>query len=254
MFADVAAQLKEIEGEPANREKGDKPDREQQQAELASTEPSFEFKVENQSVDLTWRNLTEVTLNYYLMDPEFSFSSNPFVSEDSSRFSIIKPNKTATQALANRNGTLAIPLPAEFSRANGLVEIIGAGQRKTQAYANTLTLTLSENYGRLETRDSGTDKWLPKTYVKVYARLHNGTVRFYKDGYTDLRGRFDYASLNRPDSSASPPPQPPSAAPANGLDYQMLKPDELNEVDKLAILVLSETHGATVKEVSPPGR
>jgi hypothetical protein len=42
--------------------------------------------------------------------------------------------------------------------------------------------------------------------------------------------------------------------PANGLDYPMLKPAELNNVAKLAVLVLSDTHGATVKEVDPPGR
>jgi hypothetical protein len=94
-----------------------------------------------------------------------------------------------------------------------LVEVIGAGKRKTQAYhANTLKLTLTENYGRLETRDSTTDKPLPKAYVKVYAKLNNGTVRFFKDGYTDLRGRFDYASLNGPENGA-PQPTPYEAAP-----------------------------------------
>ena len=88
--------------------------------------------------------------------------------------------------------------------------------------------------------------------MKVYARLKSGTVRFFKDGYTDLRGRFDYASLNAP---ATVTPQPSSAAesaPANGLDYQMLKPDELAAVEKLAILILSDTHGAATREVSLP--
>ncbi|MCX6880764.1 MAG: hypothetical protein NTW21_44215, partial [Verrucomicrobia bacterium] len=93
--------------------------------------------------------------------------------------------------------TLELPLPAEFAKANVLVEIVAAGQRKAQAYhANTLKLTLTENYGRLETRDSASNRAVSKAYVKVYARLGNGTVRFFKDGYTDLRGRFDYASLN----------------------------------------------------------
>ena len=32
--------------------------------------------------------------------------------------------------------------------------------------------------------------------MKVYARMKDGNVRFYKDGYTDLRGCFDYTSLN----------------------------------------------------------
>lgn len=254
LFADVTTQLDEIEGKAAKTEKGDKPDREKQQADLAATEPTFEFNVENKTIALSWKNLSEVTLNYYLMDPEFSFSSNPFVSQDSGRFSIIKPNKTATQALPKDLTTLEVALPSEFTKANVLVEVIGAGQRKTQAYhANTLKLTLTENYGRLETRDSTTDKALPKAYVKVYARLNNGTVRFFKDGYTDLRGRFDYASLNGPENGA-PQPTPYEPATANGLDYQMLKPTELHNVTKLSLLILSDTHGATVKEVNPPGR
>jgi hypothetical protein len=147
---------------------------------------------------------------------------------------------------------LDIPLPGEFAKANVLVEIVGAGQRKAQAYhANTLKLALAENYGRIDARDSSTDKPVPRAYVKVYARLKNGTVRFFKDGYTDLRGRFDYASLNAPEN-LKPIPLTAESAPANGLDYQMLKPAELENVDKLAILLLSETNGAAVREVNPP--
>jgi len=256
LFADVNSQLDEIEGKGAKSEPGSKPDREKQHSALAATEPGFDLKVENKTISLAWKNLNEVTLNYYLMDPEFSFSSNPFVSQDAGRFSIIKPNKTAAQSLPQNASTLELALPAEFSKSNVLVEVLGAGLRKTQAYhASTLKLALTENYGRLEARDATTDKPLPKTYVKVYARLANGTVRFFKDGYTDLRGRFDYASLNGP-SGVQNQLLPPAyeAPPANGLDYQMLKPAELQAVEKLAILVLSDTHGATVKEVQPPGQ
>ena len=252
LFAEVTSQLDEIEGKAAAKKDDDKPDREKQQAELAATEPTFDFKVENKSIALTWKNLGEVAINYYLMDPEFSFSSSPFVSQDASRFSIIKPNQTAKHALPKGKDTLDIPLPGEFAKANVLVEIVAAGQRKAQAYhANTLKLTLAENYGRIEARDSGTDKPVAKAYVKVYARLKNGTVRFFKDGYTDLRGRFDYASLNAPEN-LQPVPLAAEAAPANGLDYQMLKPAELNNVEKLAILVSSDTNGAAVREVNPP--
>ncbi|MBE2287260.1 MAG: hypothetical protein IAE77_27650 [Prosthecobacter sp.] len=252
LFSDVLTQTDEIDGKATKPEKPNQPDREAQQGALTATEPGFDFKVEKQTISLNWKNLSEVTLNYYLMDPEFSFSSNPFVSQDAGRFSIIKPNKTTTQALPKDATKLDMPLPGEFAKANVLVEVIGAGKRQTQAYhANTLKLTLTENYGRLETRDVTTDKPLPKAYVKVYAKLNNGTVRFFKDGYTDLRGRFDYASLNAPENGAAPPS---ADMPANGLDYPMLKPAELNNVSKLSILVLSDTHGATVKEVDPPGR
>jgi hypothetical protein len=57
--------------------------------------------------------------------------------------------------------------------------------------------------------------------------MKDGSVGFYKDGYTDLRGRFDYVSLNT---------------------------DELDRVEKFAMLILSEKSGAIVKEASPPKR
>jgi hypothetical protein len=35
-------------------------------------------------------------------------------------------------------------------------------------------------------------KPVPKIYVKCFAKMKTGKTRFYKDGYTDLRGSFDY--------------------------------------------------------------
>ena len=87
--------------------------------------------------------------------------------------------------------------------------------------------------------------------MKVDVRLKNGTVRFFKDGYTDLRGRFDYTSLNVPES-VHPAALISEGAPANGLDYQMLKPTELIHVEKLSILLLSDTNGTAIREVNPP--
>jgi len=84
-----------------------------------------------------------------------------------------------------------------------------------------------ENYGEVRVMDEKESKPLPKVYVKVYARMKDGAVRFYKDGYTDLRGYFDYTSLN-----------------TNELDF----------VDKFSILILSEDHGAVVREAKPPKR
>ena len=250
LFAEVIAQLDEIEGRKVVRP-GDQPDRERQQAELAAAESTFDFKVENRTVALSWRNLTEVTVNYYLMDPEFLFSSSPFVTSNPDRFSIIKPTFTAAQALPAGRDTLEVPLPARFAQANVLVEVVGGGRRRAQAYhASTFKLAVAENQGRVEVRDAASDKAVSKAYVKVYARLQGGTVRFLKDGYTDLRGKFDYASLNE-SSKASPGPVPRGGDSAAG-DYQMLRPGELDRVEKLAVLILSESHGAAVREVDPP--
>ena len=90
LFTEVGTQLDEIEGKQPVRPGEAQPPREKQQDALASTEPSFDFKVENRQIALTWKNLHEVTVRYYLMDPEFLFSASPFVTENSARFSIIK--------------------------------------------------------------------------------------------------------------------------------------------------------------------
>lgn len=250
LFAEVTAQLDEIEGKVPTRPGDNEPNREAQQTQLASTEPSFELKIENQALALTWKNLTEATVNYYLMDPEFLFSASPFVTEDAGRFSVIRPTQSAKVTLPAGKDTLSVPLPDAFAKANVLVEILAGGQRKAQAHhANTLKLTLAEAYGQLEARDSA-NKPVTKAYVKVYAKLRGGGVRFFKDGYTDLRGRFDYASLN---SSLTPePPRPMSAA--TGLDTPMLRPAELGEVERLSMLIVSETNGTVLREVSAPQR
>ncbi|MCF7734020.1 MAG: hypothetical protein K9N23_20210, partial [Akkermansiaceae bacterium] len=46
-----------------------------------------------------------------------------------------------------------------------------------------------------------TAKPLPKTYIKVYAETTSGETVFHKDGYTDLRGKFDYLSHTGVDPS-----------------------------------------------------
>ena len=107
-----------------------------------------------------------------------------------------------------------------------LVEIVGAGQTQSQPYySNALKVQLIENYGQVRVTYGKDLKPLTKVYVKVYARRQNGGVAFYKDGYTDLRGRFDYTSLS-----------------TNELDF----------VDKFSLLILSEEHGAVVREAKPP--
>ncbi len=260
LFTGVLAQLDEIQGKPAVAQQGgkdnaeSKADREAMQGELAATEPTFDFQIQNRRIAMTWKNLGEVTINYYLMDPELLFSSSPFVTQDPARFSIVKPARSVKQALLADHDSLEIPLPPEYERSNVLVEILGAGQRKAEAYhANTLRLNLVENYGRLDLHDSAAGKPVAKAYVKVYARLQNGQIRFYKDGYTDLRGKFDYASLNSGAAESVQPVARQSAAqPASGFDYKMLLPGESGEVERLSILILSDTNGALVKEANPP--
>lgn len=225
-FDDVTAQLKEIDG--ADIAVNDDEDRAQKQTQLAATAPAFDFQVESRKVVVNYQNLSTATVNYYLMDIELLFSSNPFVQEYGGRFSYIRPNLVASVQLKEKGNTATFELPEEFHNSNVLVEITAGGQTKSKAYyANSLSVQTVENYGHVQVAHADSRKPLSTVYVKVYARLKDGRVKFYKDGYTDQRGRFDYTSLN-----------------TNELDF----------VDQFSLLVLSERDGAIVREARPPKR
>ena len=226
LFAAMIAQLDEIAGQDAKVI--DKESRTEVQTKLAATEASLDFRVEAKKVTLNYQNLKQVQVNYYLMDIELLFSRNPFVQQYSGQFSNIRPNLTQTLDLPAKQTTTTFELPKQLHSSNVLVEITGAGQIKSRAYyANALAVQVVENYGQIHVKHSDTGKPLAKVYVKVYAQMQDGAVKFYKDGYTDLRGRFDYTSLS-----------------TNELDF----------VKKFSLLVLSEEHGAVVREASPPQR
>jgi hypothetical protein len=225
LFTLVTAQLDEIDGKPGKLI--DPKDRNQQMASLAAAEPVFDFTVESRKINLTYQNLPELRINYYLMDIELMFSQNPFIQEFGGQFSSIKPNDSATVHLDPAKPALTIDLPEKFHNSNVMVEITAGGKTKSKAYyANSLSVALDENYGQLRvTADNNAP--LPTVYVKVYARTKDNQTIFYKDGYTDLRGKFDYTSLNTTD---------------------------LDNVEKFSLLILSDTHGAIVKEAAPPKR
>ena len=161
------------------------------------------------------------------MDLEFLFSTTPFVSSDGGGFSIVKPNRTEVVKLPAGKQVHTFPLPNEYQAKNVLVEVVGGGKRRSAAvYANELRATVSENFGMLTIRHAKDDRPLPTVYVKVYVMTGTG-AKFYKDGYTDLRGKFDYATVSTTD---------------------------IADATKFSILVMSEEHGATVLEAPLPQR
>jgi len=225
-FAQVLDQLDEIGGGAAAATDQEK--RDQAQAALAATEPVLEMRVEAGRILLDTRNLTSCTLNFYPMDIELLFSRNPFLQEGAAQFSYIRPVLSRAVDIPAGKSETVVEVPAEFKAKNVMVEALAAGVRKTQAYyANSLKVQVVESYGQLIVAQAETGKPVPGAYVKVYAKMADGKVKFFKDGYTDLRGRFDYASLNT---------------------------NELENAQRLAVLVLSDAFGAVVREAAPPKR
>lgn len=178
----------------------------QQRLDLAAAEsPSLSLRQEGGRIWVTARNLPRATLNLYPMDVELLFSRRPFAAAGGGSLGIVKPAFRREIALRDDGEEHELALPEEFRDGNMLVELAGRGLRESETwFANRLRVRMMESFGQVEVRSSLDGAPLPKTYVKVYARGVDGRESFWKDGYTDLRGRFDYLSLNerRPEEAA----------------------------------------------------
>jgi hypothetical protein len=206
----------------------DTPNRQQDLDQQAQQSPSLALKAETGKLWLTAYAVGEVTLNLYPMDIELMFSRKPFLAEGATDFAVIRPALSQTLTVKANGEPEELVLPADYAKRNLMVEVVGRGRRAATAwYANQLRVRLIQDYGQVDVRSAKDGKPLPTTYVKVFARGADGREQFWKDGYTDLRGRFDYLSRND------------------------RKPEEAVE---FAILVLHPEMGAEIHNATPPAR
>lgn len=220
-FRDILTQLDEAAGRrPAITDPAT--------ADPAALAPALELSITDRTVQVAYKNLTACEVRYYELDVEFAFSAQPFAGADGARAAYVQPNLREPRDLPAGQAQLTFPLPERFHQRNVLVEVRAGGLvRSRQYFANALDVRFLESFGQVAVTEPGGNQPLPKTYVKVFARLPDGTVRFHKDGYTDLRGRFDYASLSDDPN-------------ANAARY--------------AVLVLDERRGAVIRDVAPPAK
>ncbi|HSD90428.1 MAG TPA: hypothetical protein VLB44_23030 [Kofleriaceae bacterium] len=223
-FEVLAAMLAELEG--AATTVVDPRNREQQQSDLAAKQPTFDIAVDRDGVVIRQQHVASLELRFFEMDVELLFSRQPFVQSDVSRFSFIEPGHR--ELMTSPPAEHRVAWPAQLRGKNVVVEAVGAGQRKAKIhYANDLATNLSQQYGQVRVQRASDRGPLVATYVKVYAKQRGGAVAFYKDGYTDLRGWFDYATLST---------------------------DDLDRVERFAILVVSDHAGSAILEAGPPLR
>jgi hypothetical protein len=220
-FATVLAQLDEAEGKAPAAGTDAAPD-------AAATAPALELALAGTNLQLGWKNLAQCEVHYHELDVEFAFSAQPFAADDGSTASFVMPNLVETVTLPPGQASHTVPLPERFRQKNVLVEVRGGGLVRSKRYfANALDVRCLETFGQVVVTTPGTTTPLQKAYVKVFAKLADGTVRFHKDGYTDLRGRFDYASLS----------DDPNAGAV-----------------RYAVLVLDPQRGAVIRDVAPPAK
>lgn len=144
----------------------------------------------------------------------------------------MQPFQSEEMSLDETSTTFKFPLPGDLATRNLVIEVSateanGIKQMKTY-FSATLKVRVVENFGELKVfihNEGGQDIPLPKTYVKVYSKKSGGAVTFFKDGYTDLRGRFDYGQLSG---------------------------TSIADVERFAIFVQNDEHGSLIKEAKPP--
>jgi len=227
-FGALSAMLDEVAGTSSSPAIVDPRSRDQQHADLAARQPTFELALDRDGIVIHGQHVAALELRFFEMDVELLFSRQPFVQSDITRFSFIEPGHREQVRDLPQGVDHRLPWPAALRGKNVVVEAVGAGIRKAKIhYANDLATTLANQVGQLRVQKVSDRAPLIATYVKVYARKQGGTVAFYKDGYTDLRGWFDYASLSTTD---------------------------LDQVERFAILVCSDQAGASILETSPPVR
>lgn len=201
--------------------------RDQKMASAAARQPALDVAASGGEITITHSNLDACQLRFFKLDLELVFSRQPFVQSDVERFSFIEPGLVLDVPLGAGPST-SVPIPGALRGSNVVIEAAAPGLRRSVAYyAHDLGVHVAQAFGQLKVVRASTGAPLAAVYVKVYSRERGGRVVFYKDGYTDLRGRFDYATLST---------------------------DDLDRAERFALLVASDDAGATIAEAAPPPR
>ena len=184
-FENVVAMVKEIQS--GSTTIVDDKDRTQQQDQLASNAAGYDFRIEAAGEKrgagkgiVEWRNLDQLTINYYEMDIEFLFSTNPFARDQIDGFSMIRPNLSKTVKVKGdeAKGVYEFELPEQFDNKNVLVEVVYGGDSKSQSwFANSMEVQVIESYGQVLLSDPKAKAPISKAYVKVFAKGAGGEVK-----------------------------------------------------------------------------
>jgi len=229
LFLDVSNQLAEFDGQDVLEDETTKNTEKRQNKENAQKEEVAQFELKDAELHITHQNVKEITLSFYRIDLEVLFSRNPFITQGKDEFSYIQPSEVQKIQIDNPQDLQkkTVSIPQNLQKYNLHVEMRAEDKRSSATYFSTsLNVHILENYGQVKVLDSN-DRPLIKTYVKCFAQNKNGKVSFYKDGYTDLRGRFDYATLNS---------------------------NDISNIEKFALFIMNDDLGSVIKEAKAPSK
>jgi len=163
----------------------------------AKTAPKLELVPSGDGkISLRHRSLEKAALRFFRVDLEILFSKDPFLKggDAGNAEPAILPNATLDVPLAAGAMETSVELPAAMQGGNVLVSAESGSTRLLQVLDSAALDVRRQPLERTIQVLDTTGRPLPKTYVKVYVETRDGAIDFHKDGYTDLRGKFDYLS------------------------------------------------------------
>lgn len=186
-------------------------------------------KKDLRSLDLSFRNLSACTLNFYAVDLELLFSESPFKADNEALANLVAtvyPNESMKVSLPKEstappdrkfkptdgNVHHYVDLPERYRGTNCIIEVVADrddddGVIRSVHPLNDHSMAVQFDRGNAMGQcrvvyNNKKDKERFKrpiagSYCKVYAKDEvTGKAVFYKDGYTDIRGRFSWRNLS----------------------------------------------------------
>ena len=199
LFVEIANQLAEYENEDFEAETDEK-QKTKTRVQQADESPFVEAEIVEEGVKVSFKNQKQMHLEYYQIDLEVLFSQDPYEEKLNSSLTKVLPFLVETHKLSYSPDfqSQTIPIPEHLRTQNLLIRVVDDSRQSSMLkyVPFKLNSTLNEKYGILKLTDPKTGKPIPKVYVKCFCKNSSGSVKFYKDGYTDLRGSFDFAAVS----------------------------------------------------------
>ena len=144
-------------------------------------------------LQINYADIDEVSIKLYKIDLEVMFSNTPFYTDNTSIQPSILPNKSLKVHLPKGKKQMLVKLPQDMQYGN-ILAVMDAASIHQVLVLNSSALFVSRDLSSrtLTVTQSKNNRVLPRCYVKIYVELDDGEVVFFKDGYTDLRGKFPY--------------------------------------------------------------
>jgi len=98
-----------------------------------------------------------------------------------------------------------VDIPNDLRNCNSIIRLtwgVEGEECVINDYDNEIDVQVCEDNGELRvisTEDKSAGDAVRGAYCKVYSKNTDGSTQFYKDGYTDIRGRFNFRDISTSD-------------------------------------------------------